>query len=166
MGRDSAIQIYVTEENKEWLTDQAEADNKSCSEYCRDVITDHIDGEQDEQQYRRYGVDQQIELGLTEIRDEATALLSNFQSEMGTRLDRIQRLRTVYVIALWRLVKDDYPVSQQKAAMKHAADHVGLTPREDPEIQSVLATADNQSLAAETEQTDTDRENPPSGNNE
>lgn len=166
MGRDSAIQVYVTEENKEWLTEQAEADNKSCSQYCRDLITDHIDQEQDTQQYRRYGVDQQIELVLTEIRDEATGLLSNFQTEMGTRLDRIQRLRTVYIIALWRLVKDDYSVAQQKAAMKHAADHVGLEPKEDPAIQSVLASGETQSPATDPDQTDTGLANPTGENNE
>lgn len=165
MGRDSPIQVYVSEEHKQWLTDQADADNKSCSEYCRDVITDHIDGEQDKQQYRRYGVDQQIEMVLTEIQEEATALLSNFQSEMGTKMDRIQRLRTVYVIALWRLVKDDYPVSQRKAAMKHAADHVGLSPQEDPDIQPVLSTTDTQS-ATDSGQTDTGRRKPTGENNE
>jgi hypothetical protein len=160
MGRDSIIQFYTTDENEEWLSEQAEASGQSLSEYCHEVIADHIDREQERQQYGRYGIDQQIELILNEIRDETTEVLSEFESEMGTTLERIQRLRTVYVIAIWRLVKEEYSVPQREAALKHGADHVGLTPEEDPEISSVLPASANQPRQSTTEQVDmnTDKE--------
>jgi hypothetical protein len=151
MGRDTIIQFYTTDENEEWLSEQADASGQSLSEYCHAVIADHIDREQERWQYGRYGVDQQIELILNEIRDETTEVLSDFESEMGTHLNRIQRLRTVYVIAIWRLVKQEYSVSQREAALKHGADHVGLDPEEDPEIQSVVSAPTTQPRQPPTE---------------
>jgi len=154
MGRDSIIQFYTTDENEEWLSEQAKASDQSLSEYCHEVIADHINREQERRQYGRYGVDQQIELILNDIRDETTEVLSDFESEMGTTLERIQRLRTVYVIAIWRLVKEEYSTSKREAALKHGADHVGLTPEEDPEIGSVLPASANQPRQSTTEQVD------------
>lgn len=163
MGRDSRIQVYVSEDRKKWLKEQADAADQSCSEYCRQVITEHIDQGQDEQQYRRYGVDQQIELALTELRDETKTLLSNFQSGTGTRLEYIQRVRTVYTIALWRLLEQDYPESQRNAAMKYGVKHAGRNLTDDPEIHPLLSSQEGQfptSEAGHTEPTpvDTNRE--------
>ncbi|WP_262181400.1 hypothetical protein [Haloarcula laminariae] len=155
MTRDTIIQFYTTDEKEEWLTDQAEAAGQSLSKYCDQVITEHIDREQDRQQYGRYGVDQQIELALDQIRDEATAILSNFQSESGARLDRIQRIRTVYVLALWHLLKDDYSSAQQEAALKRAAEHIGCDLSDDSEMQAAITSKEAQSSHSVTDQTST-----------
>jgi len=138
MGRDARIQVYVSEERKERLSEQAQAADQSCSEYCRQLIAEHIDQAQDEQQYRRYGVDQQIELVLNEIRDETMALLSDFQSETMARVEEIQYIRTIYTIALWRLAEDSYPLSEREEALKRAAEYVDGELTDDPEIQSLL----------------------------
>lgn len=140
MARESIIQFYTTDEYEEWLTKQAEAADKSLSEYCHQVVEQHITQEQDDQQYRRYGADQQIELALDELRDETSTLLSNFQSETGTRLERMQRLRTIYVMALWRLIREDYDPSEQESALKSALDHVGRDPSADPELRRLLTS--------------------------
>jgi len=47
MGRDSIIQFYTTDENEEWLSEQAKASDQSLSEYCHEVIADHINREQE-----------------------------------------------------------------------------------------------------------------------
>ncbi|MDS0261911.1 hypothetical protein NDI56_21120 [Haloarcula sp. S1CR25-12] len=148
MGRDTAIQVYLSDENAAWLKEQAEAGGQSCSKYCREVILDYIDREHNERPHRRYAVDQQIELVLNQLEEEAMSLLEDFQSETGAKLDRLQRLRTVYAIATWRLVKRSYPLEQRKAAMKSAVDQVGLAPTHDPEIQTEISSFDS---AAEAE---------------
>ena len=140
MGRDTPIQVYLDDENAAWLKEQADSAGQSTSKYCREVILDHIDREQNDRSYMRYGVDQQIELELTKLRDEVLALLSEFQSETGTKLERIQKARTIYAIAVWRLVYSDYPEAEQKTAMKEALEYVGLDPREDPEIQRAFSS--------------------------
>lgn len=154
MGRDSSIQVYLSEDRKEWLTDQAEAADQSRSEYCRQVITEHINEVQNEQQYRRYGVDQQIELVLDEIHDETMTLLSNFQSETGTTLERIQRVRTIYVIALWHLLESDYPLSERKAALKRASEYAGRHPGDDPVLSSVVPSGQANTDESGAEQTE------------
>lgn len=160
MGRDSPIQVYVEESNKEWLKDQADARDESCSEYCRKIITEHIEQQPDDQQHRQYSADQQIELVLNQIRDETTARLSNFQSSTGTLLERLQRLRTIYAIAVWRLIKQDYTVEQQEAALKYAVDHAGLDPTEEPELQPVWSPSETQSLASGPESPTNDHSEP------
>lgn len=145
MSRDKTIRFYTSEETKEWLKNEAETRDQSLSECCNQVVTEYIGQEQDRRQYSRYGVDHQIELVLDEIREEISTILTEFQTETGTTVERLQRLRTVYVIALWRLLKDDYPSDRRKAAMKTAVDHVGLDPFDDPNIAPVLSTAAGQS---------------------
>lgn len=145
MSRDETVRFYTSEETKEWLKKEAETRDQSLSECCHQVVAEYIDQEEDRRQYSRYGVDQQIEIVLNEIREEASTILSEFQSETGVTLERLQRLRTVYVIALWRLLKEEYPSSQRKAAMKHAVDHVGLDPSDDPNIAPMVSTATDQS---------------------
>ena len=145
MSRDETVRFYTSEETKEWIKREAETRDQSLSECCHQVVSEYIDREEDRRQYSRYGVDQQIEIVLNEIREEASTILKEFQSETGVTVERLQRLRTVYVIALWRLLKEEYPSSQRKAAMKHAVDHVGLDPSDDPNIAPVLSTAADQS---------------------
>lgn len=166
MGRDAIIRFYTTEENKEWLEEQAEATDTSISECCHEALAKHIDREQERHQYGRYGVDQQIELVLNEILEEATTQFSEFQTEASTTLERIQRIRTVYVIALWRLVKDDYTAPQRRAALTHAAEHVGLDPTDDPEIGPLLSSGDDDSIESRGERADPTHSHREEGENE
>jgi len=151
MSRDETVKFYTTDEYKQRLKDQAEASNQSLSEYCHEVLAAHLDEEQDRQQYSRYGVDQQIELVINEFRDEASSQLTEFKSTTGGKLELIQRLRTVYMIAMWRLIKEDYSPARQEAAMKHAVDHAGLVPSVDPEIESVMPSSNVQPHALESD---------------
>lgn len=159
MARESIIQFYTTDEYEEWLSEQAEAADKSLSEYCHEVVEQHITQEQDDQQYRRYGVDQQIELALDELRDETSTLLSEFQSETGTRLEHIQRLRTIYVMAIWRLLRENFAPSEQESALKSALEHVGRDLSADPEIRRLLTSEQAKTVESGAEQT----EAPPAG---
>lgn len=154
MARESIIQFYTTEEYEEWLSEQAEAADKSLSEYCHEVVEQHITEEKDDQQYRRYGVDQQIELALDELHDETTTLLSEFQSETGTRLEHIQRLRTIYVMAIWRLLKDNHAPSKQESALKSAIEHVGHDLSTDPELRRLLTPDQANTVESGAEQTE------------
>jgi len=154
MARESIIQFYTTKEYEEWLTEQAEAADKSLSEYCHEIVEQHITQEQDDQQYRRYGADQRIELVLEELRDETSTLLSEFQSETGTRLERMQRLRTIYVMALWRLLREDYATAEQESALKSALDHVGRNLSADPEVRRLLPSDQAYTAESGAEQTE------------
>jgi hypothetical protein len=159
MSRDATVRFYTTDENKKWLTEQAGAADQSLSEYCHQAITEYIGREQERQEYGRYGVDQQIELILNQIRDDASTLLSEFQSETGTRLERIQRIRAVYVIALWRLVENDYTRDQREEAMKAAAEVVGRAPSDDPEIQTAIPSPETHHPQADSASTDSTHSN-------
>jgi len=149
MGRDTIIQFYTTESDEEWLKSQADAADQSLSEYCYQVVAAHIERKQEEQQYRRYGVDQQIELAIDEIQDETVELLREFRSETGARLEGIHRLRTIYVMALWRLFKDDFAQSEQKAALKYGVKHAGSEPSANPEIRPLLLSDEGELPANE-----------------
>jgi len=166
MGRDSSVQVYLSEDRKKWLADQAEAANQSRSEYCRQVITEHINEVQSEQQFRRYGVDQQIELVFDEIHAETMALLSNFQSETGTTLERIQRVRTIYVIALWHLLEGEYPLSERKAALKRASEYAGRHPSDDPVLSSLFPSSQTNTAESESEQKESAPANMSGGDSE
>lgn len=157
MSRDKTVKFYTTEEHKEWLTDQAEATNQSLSEYCHELIAECIEDDRKRKQYTRYGVDQQIELVINEIRDEVTSVLNTFEAETGPKLELLQRIQTVYAIAVWRLIKEDYPPAKRKAAMKHGVEHAGLNPSEDPEIQSVMPSTDLPPSTSESEQSSATR---------
>lgn len=137
MGRDSRIQVYLSDENAEWLTEQADAAGQSCSEYCREVIVDHIEREENDRQYSRYGTDQHIGVMLDEIREEAMAILSEFQSETATEMELLQRLRTDYIIAVWLLIADDYPAHRKREAMDRATEVAGGEPADSPTHRSV-----------------------------
>ena len=166
MGRDELLQFYTTGENGEWLTEQAEAADKSLSEYCHQLVEEHINREQDRKQYGRYGVDQQIELVLDQIRDEATTLLATFQSETGPKIDRVQRIRTVYVIALWHLFKNNYSSSEREAALKRAGEFIGRDPSNDPELRAALPVSDIQTSRIATESDSSAHHNTSGGDSE
>lgn len=154
MGRNSIIQFYTTEENEQRLQEQADAANTSLSEYCHQVVEEHISEKQHEQQKRRYSVEQQVELKLDEIRSETSTLLSTFQSERA-RLEHMQRLRTIYVMALWRLLRNDYSQSKQEEALNWSVNHVGQEPIDDPELRPLLTSTQESSSNLEPEKSDT-----------
>lgn len=154
MARNSIIQFYTTEENEERLQEQGDAANKSLSEYCHQVVEEHISEKQREQQKRRYSVEQQVELKLDEIRSETSTLLSTFQSERA-RLEHMQRLRTIYVMALWRLLRNDYSPSKQKEALKWSVNHVGQEPIDDPELRPLLTSTQESTSNLEPEESET-----------
>jgi|APHM01.1.fsa_nt_gi Ribbon-helix-helix protein, copG family. len=137
MGRDSRIQVYLSDENAGWLTEQAEAAGQSCSEYCREVIVNHIEREENDRKYSRYGTDQHIEMMLDEIREEAMLTLSEFQSDTAVDMELLQRLRTDYMIAIWLLIEDDYPAHKKREAMNRATEVAGGEPADSPAHRSV-----------------------------
>ena len=149
MRRDVSVQLYTTEENRQWVKDRAEVADQSISDYCHEVLEAHIDRVTGDSQYERYGTDTQLEVLMEDIREELTTLLTELQSDVGEDLNYMQSIRTAYVIAIWELMKEDYTPSQRRLAMKFAGEHVGQGPGPVP----AAVTADD--VSADTTLTDT-----------
>lgn len=126
--RDTLIQIYTTEENQEWVEELADEAGLSVSEYGHELIEEHVDDETGESQYRRYSTDTKIEVLLEEAQSEITELLDEFESETMEEVKTVQKVRTAYTIAIWKLLQDEYSSEQRRLAMKFAGEHVGRDP--------------------------------------
>mgnify|MGYP000032399817 CR=1 FL=1 len=125
MSERTVIQIYTTDENREWLEQLADEEDTSISEYGHEMIEDHIDRETGERQYGRYGTDTEIEVILDSLKEELGETLDQFESETLEEVRHIQRVRTAYLISIWKLIKDDYSTAEQQLAMKFAERFTG-----------------------------------------
>ena len=121
----TAIQVYTTEQKEEWLKELADEEGKSVSEYGREIFQEHIDRETGERQYDRYGTDTEIEVILDSLKNELEDTLDEFESETLEEIRHIQRVRTAYLISIWKLIKDDYSTAEQQLAMKFAERFTG-----------------------------------------
>jgi len=133
MSDRTVVQIYTTDENQEWLEQLAEKEGTSVSEYGHGIIQDHIDRETGERQYDRYGTDTEIEVILDTLKEELGETLDQFESDTLEEVRHIQRVRTAYLISIWRLIKDDYSTAEQELAMKFAERFTGQDLNTEPE---------------------------------
>jgi hypothetical protein len=123
--RDTVVQIYTTEENQEWLEELADKEGTSISDYGHRIIQDHIDRETGKRQYDRYGTDTEVEVILDSLKTELETTLDQFESDTLEEVRHIQRVRTAYLISIWRLIKDDYSTAEQQLAMQFAERFTG-----------------------------------------
>lgn len=130
--RRTLLQIYTTEENKKLFDQLADAAGTSTSEYGHEVIEDYVEWETGESQYQRYSTNTKIEALLEEAKREVTELLEEFESGTMEEVKTVQKVRTAYTIAIWKLIHDDYSAEQRRLALKFAGEHVGR----DPDIES------------------------------
>ena len=126
--RDTLLQIYTSEGNKELFDQLADAAGTSTSEYGHEVIEDYVEWETGENQYQRYSTNTKIEVLLEEAKREVTELLAEFESGSMEEVKTVQKVRTAYIIAIWKLLQDDYSAEQRRLALKFAGEHVGQNP--------------------------------------
>ena len=137
--RDTLLQIYTSEGNKELFDQLADAAGKSTSEYGHEVIEDYVEWETGESQYQRYSTNTKIEALLEEAKREVTELLAEFESGSMEEVKTVQKVRTAYIIAIWKLLQDDYSAEQRRLALKFAGEHVG----QDPDTESQTPDEEN-----------------------
>ncbi|KOX93202.1 hypothetical protein [Haloarcula rubripromontorii] len=137
--RDTLLQIYTSEGNKELFDQLADAAGKSTSEYGHEVIEDYVEWETGENQYQRYSTNTKIEVLLEEAKREVTELLAEFESGSMEEVKTVQKVRTAYIIAIWKLLQDDYSAEQRRLALKFAGEHVG----QDPDTESQTPDEEN-----------------------
>jgi len=137
--RDTLLQIYTSEENKELFDQLADAAGTSTSEYGHEVIEDYVEWETGENQYQRYSTNTKIEVLLEEAKREVTELLAEFESGSMEEVKTVQKVRTAYIIAIWKLLQDDYSAEQRRLALKFAGEHVG----QDPDTESQTPDEEN-----------------------
>lgn len=126
--RDEVLQIYTTSENKEWIKERAEIEGKTISDIGHSLVEEYIDRETSETQFERYGTDTQLELVMENIRSDITAELDEFKSETLEELKTVQKVRTAYTIAIWKLLQEDHDDAHLRLAMKFATDRIGREP--------------------------------------
>ncbi|KAA9400568.1 MULTISPECIES: hypothetical protein [Haloarcula] len=126
--RDEVLQIYTTSENKEWIKERAEIEGKTISDIGHSLVEEYIDRETGETQFERYGTDTQLELVMENIRSDITAELDEFKAETLEELKTVQKVRTAYTIAIWKLLQEDHDDAHLRLAMKFATDRIGREP--------------------------------------
>ncbi|WP_146418336.1 hypothetical protein [Haloarcula hispanica] len=126
--RDEVLQIYTTSENKEWIKERAEIEGKTISDIGHSLVEEHIDRETGETQFERYGTDTQLELVMENIRSDISDELDEFKSETLEELKTVQKVRTAYTIAIWKLLQEDHDDAHLRLAMKFATDRIGREP--------------------------------------
>lgn len=126
--RDEVIQIYTTSENKEWIKERAEIEGKTVSDIGHGLVEEYIDRETGETQFERYGTDTQLELVMENIRSDIMDEIDEFKSETLEELKTIQKVRTAYTIAIWKLLQEEYDDAHLRLAMKFATERIGQAP--------------------------------------
>jgi len=146
--RDTLLQIYTSEENKELFDQLADAAGTSTSEYGHEVIEDYVEWETGENQYQRYSTNTKIEVLLEEAKREVTELLAEFESGSMEEVKTVQKVRTAYIIAIWKLLQDDYSAEQRRLALKFAGEHVGQNPDTESQTPDEENNAESDASAA------------------
>ncbi|GGM50432.1 hypothetical protein [Haloarcula argentinensis] len=134
--RDEVIQIYTTSENKEWIKERAEIEGKTVSDIGHGLVEEYIDRETGETQFERYGTDTQLELVMENIRSDIMDEIDEFKSETLEELKTIQKVRTAYTIAIWKLLQEEYDDAHLRLAMKFATERIGQAPATETPTES------------------------------
>jgi hypothetical protein len=149
MTRETLLQIYTTEENKERLKETADAVDQSLSEYGHHLIEQHLASLSETEEPDRLGTERTVVDILTDLHEDVTAELSEFRSETADDLLYVHSVRTAYLIALWKLLEGEHSAPERRYAMRFAAAHVGVEPTvleqdgpPDPEISDGVPTED------------------------
>lgn len=149
MGRENRIQFYPDAELAQQIESEADDADLSISKYCEQVFQQHLQSEKDESQDWRYHTGERIEVVFDQLQRDITETLESVQADLDGDIENLQSLRTMYVVSLWELLKDDYGLPQQKAAMKAAGDR--LDDSKDTESTTENASADHSDGAVSTD---------------
>lgn len=149
MERDRPVQVYTTPEFESKLEDAAEEEGLSVSRFCEQILRQQIQEQQQEQKDWKYHTGERIEVVFDQLQRDITETLESVQADLDGDIENLQSLRTMYVVSLWELLKDDYGLPQQKAAMKAAGDR--LDDSKDTESTTENASADHSDGAVSTD---------------
>lgn len=120
MSGDTRLQIYTDEELNEKIERRADSADLSKSGYCELILKNHhgidLDG-----RLSRYSTDKDLISTIDKATSEVTTAIEELQQDTATDLEHHQSLRTMYVLALWELLKQEYSPSEREEAIKQAA---------------------------------------------
>ncbi|WP_135305976.1 hypothetical protein [Haloarcula amylovorans] len=120
MPEQMRLQIYTTEAVNEKLEQRAEQADLSKSKYCEMVLKKHH-GMDLNGRLARYSADEDIMETLDDGISSLAASIEELQAEATPDIEHLQSLRTMYVIALWELLKQEYSPAEREGAIKRAA---------------------------------------------
>jgi hypothetical protein len=124
MGHENRIQFYPEPDLAEKIESRADEEGLTVSKYCEQVFQQHLQTEKEEAQDWRYQTGERIEVVIDQMRADIQDEIESFREELDGEITDLQSLRTMYVISLWELLKDDYGLPQQKEAMKAAGQRL------------------------------------------
>ncbi|MFC7078334.1 ribbon-helix-helix protein, CopG family [Haloarcula halophila] len=124
MTRDNRIQVYPSDELAEKIERRAEEAGLSISEFCSQALETHLEQETRESEESRYNPSKRLEVKIEQARQEVMETLDELESETSEEIEQLQALRTMYVISLWELLKEDYGPAQRKEAMERASERL------------------------------------------
>ncbi|MBV0926373.1 hypothetical protein KTS45_19375 [Halomicroarcula limicola] len=120
MPEQARLQIYTTEDVNEKVEQRADQADLSKSKYCEMVLKKHH-GMELRGRLARHSADEDIIATIDDAADDISTSIEEVQVEATPDLEHIQSLETMYVIALWELLKEDYSPAEREAAIKRAA---------------------------------------------
>lgn len=128
MTREAQFQIYTTEENMAKLREAANAVDQSLSEYGHHLIERHIASLSRTDEPDGLKTDRSAMTILADLHDDLTEQLAEFRSETAEELLYVHSVRSAYLIALWKLLEEDFSVAERRYALQFGAAHAGIEP--------------------------------------
>lgn len=138
MTRDNRIQVYPSDELAKKIERRAKKTGNSISEFCSQALEAHLEQEDKEAEESRYNPSKRLELKIEQARQEVMDTLDELESETGEEIEQLQALRTMYVISLWELLKEDYGPAQRKEAMERASERLADRHSTDGQSESAI----------------------------
>ncbi|MBX0325210.1 hypothetical protein EGH21_19475 [Halomicroarcula sp. F13] len=102
------------------VEEQAEQEGLSASAYCEMVLKTHHDMEPEER-HSRYSADKDLISTINDAVDDLVNSIDELQNDTTPDFEHLQSLRTMYVMALWELLKHEYSPEEREDAIKRAA---------------------------------------------
>ena len=124
MADDEPVYFYTSEETKQRIGEQAENAGQSVSDFCEQVLKEHLEATTSQSQEERYHPSQRLEVTIDDARRDLEAAIERLEEAVDEEITDIQSLRTVYAISLWELLKPEYGSPHRKEAMQAAAARV------------------------------------------
>ncbi|MFC7078073.1 hypothetical protein [Haloarcula halophila] len=124
MPDDKPVYFYTSEETKQRINDQADEAGLSVSDFCEQVLKEHLEDTTSQSQEERYHPSQRLEVTIDDARRDLEAAIERLETAVDEEITDIQSLRTVYAISIWELLKSEYGSPHRKEAMQTAAARV------------------------------------------
>ncbi|WP_135305407.1 hypothetical protein [Haloarcula amylovorans] len=127
MVEDARLQIYTDEALNTKLDKRADSAGLSKSKYCELILKNHhgmdLDG-----RLSRYSANDDVVSTIDRTSTEIIAAIEELKQETTSDVEHLQSLRTMYVLSLWELLKEEYSPEKREAAIKRAALQMADSP--------------------------------------